>query len=156
MEQNHNGDSKTCWVGGEQVGFLLGFFTKYCHTQHSSNEEFKKEISSRSCLLKLILSSRNFLLSSSFNQDMDMAYLIKMGLQDFPFLYRKRDKKKNQINQHITCDPFKTTSYILNFKKGSLLKKHLEWVPQFLFVGFLKKINFKYRNFKIMQFGHFQ
>lgn len=80
--------------GGEQVGFLLVFDTKYCHTQHSSNEEFKKEISSRLCLLKLILSSRNFLLSSSFNQDMDMAYLIKMSLQDFPFLYRQRDKKK--------------------------------------------------------------
>lgn len=25
-----------------------------------------------------------------------MAYLIKMGLQDFPFLYRQKDKK-NQI-----------------------------------------------------------
>lgn len=123
--------------GGEQVGFLLVFFTKYCHTQHSSNEEFKKEISSRSCLLKLILSSRNFLLSSSFNQDMDMAYLIKIGLQDFPFFYRKRDKKKYQINQHITYDPFKTTSYILNFfKKRILVEKTSRMSSPILVCGF--------------------
>lgn len=67
-----------------------------------------------------------------------MAYLIKMGLQDFPFLYRQRDKKKesNKPAHHMWY--IKTTSYILNFKKkGSLLKKHLEWVPQVLFVGFL-------------------
>lgn len=81
--------------GWLSVGFIFVlFFLKYCHIQHSSSEEFKKEISSRWCLLKLILSSRNFLLSSSFNQDMDMAHLIKMGLQDSPFLYRQRDKKK--------------------------------------------------------------
>lgn len=37
----------------------------------------------------------------------------------------------------------KTTSYILNFKKKKvmLLKKHLEWVPQVLSVGFLIKKN---------------
>lgn len=97
------------WGRTGWLSCCFGFF-KYCHIQHSSNEEFKKEISSRLCLLKLILSSRTFLLSSSFNQDMDMAYLIKMGLQDFPFLFRQRDKKnkqKPQINQHSTYDPLR-------------------------------------------------
>lgn len=90
-------------AGGNRLAccWFFGFFFKHCHIQHSSSEGFKKEISSCWCLLKLILSSRNFLLSSSFNQDMDMAYLIKMALHDFPFLFRI---KKNQINQHITCD----------------------------------------------------
>lgn len=112
--------SRTKWwlQNAEKEGtgwfFVVFFSLKYCHTQHSSNEEFKKEISSRWCLLKLILSSRNFLLSSSFNQDMGMAYLIKMGLQDFPFLYRQRDKKKSNKPAHHMWS-FKTTSHILNF-----------------------------------------
>lgn len=97
MKENHNGDSKTCSEGGNRFAFCcFGFFlflsTAIFTTAAVKNS--KKEISSRWCLLKLILSSRNFLLSSSFNQDMDMAYLIKMGLQDFPFLSRQRDKKK--------------------------------------------------------------
>lgn len=146
MEQNHNGASKSCSEGGTGWLPVLLVFLKYCHIQHSSSEEFKKEISSRWCLLKLILSSRDFLLSSSFNQDMDMAYLIKMGLQDFPFLYRQRDKKKesNKPAHHMWC--IKTTSYILNFKKkGSLLKKTSRMSSPSFVCGFsyLKKSTLK-------------
>lgn len=132
------GTPKHARIGGNRLAFCWLFFFKCCHIQHSSNEEFKKESSSRWCLLKLILSSRNFLLSSSFNQDMGMAYLIKMGLQDLPFLCRQRDKKIKPA--HVIHQRLQTTFWTC-LKKGSLLKKHLEWVPQFLFVGFLKKKN---------------
>lgn len=75
----------TVWLSAVFWVFFFTIFTT------AAMKNSKREILSRWCLLKLILSSRNFLLSSPFNQDMDMAYLIKMGLQDFPFLFRQRD-----------------------------------------------------------------